>query len=128
MPRVLIADPDSDTRIILGSALRHERFDVVEAADADAAHRLARSCSVDLIVLNHPMHLRTGVTLAHALREVDRLRDLPIINFTSHVTHKALSDAHRDGVTRTLAKPAHVDTVLTMIRGLIDPGWERRAS
>ena len=121
MARVLLADSDADTRTILRCALLYENFEVIEAPDADAAHRLARSCPVDLIVLNYPMRLRTGVTLTQALRDVDRLRHLPIINFTSHVTRKTIIDACRDGVTRTLAKPAHVDTVLAMIRGLIEP-------
>ena len=121
MVTVLIADPDEDTRMILAAALRHEAFAVLEAADAETAQQLARTKPLDLIIVNYPMRLPSGVTLTRAVRELAGLSRLPIVNFTSHATEETLIDAQNDGVTRTLPKPAHVPTVMETIRALTDP-------
>lgn len=126
MATILLADQDSDTRIILSEALKQQGIGVIHAADAESAHELARKHCVDVIVLNYPMRLRSGVTLTRAIRKNARLANLPILNFTSHVTPTLLADAAADGVTHTVEKPADIHSILQLISQLLDPHTRRR--
>ena len=76
MHAVLIADGDRDTRILVRQALRRERFEVVEAADPESARELALSVPIDMVILNYPMRLQSGVSLTRALRKDARLNSL----------------------------------------------------
>ena len=119
MPTVLIADADCDTRLILATALRHAQHEVIEASNAEDAFSSLSSTHVDAVVLNYPMPLNSGVTLTHAIRAHARMGRVPIINLTSHVVPDVEAAASADGVTFTLAKPAHVLGVLALLESVL---------
>jgi CheY-like chemotaxis protein len=119
MMRILVADPDDDTRFILTEALRHICVEVVQASAAETAHDLATRGFVDAVILNYPMRMRAGMSLTRAIRNDPRIGRMPIVNVTSHVTEKLLADAAADGVDRTIPKPADVVTVIEAIESLL---------
>lgn len=119
MPTILIADRDQDTRLILATALRHVHLDVIEASDPDLAYASLCKIPVDAVVLNYPMQLENGLTLTRAIRNNERIDYLPIINLTSHVLPEIEADAATDGVTYTLAKPAHILKVIELLESLV---------
>lgn len=118
MISVLIADPDEDTRIIVSTALRNVGIDVVEAANPESAENIVADQHFDLIILNYPMPLASGVTLTRALREHHRMANVPVLNFSSHITAHLLAAAEADGVTHTIEKPADIDAVIEMVYAL----------
>lgn len=120
MTTVLVADPDMDTRRILSTVLRDEGMNVIETHDAENACYLLQRHGVDVVVLNYPLRLSEGVTLTRAIREDARLANVPIVNFTSHVTPSSRADAKADGVTYTIEKPAHVYAIVNVVRALTD--------
>src|SRR5688572_24155113 len=119
MRTALIADADEDTRRILTVLLKLLHFGVLEASTAEGARSLYGTHTVDLIVLNHPMKLASGLTLTRALRQSESGHDVPILNFTSRVTPDSIADAAADGVDLSLSKPAHIDTIRAAIRRLV---------
>jgi CheY-like chemotaxis protein len=114
-PTILVADEDFDTRVILRTVLERQKFEVIEAATADAALAAARSTHLELVILNYPMLCEDGRTLVECLREAPNARGCPILNLTSRVVPKMLEMAARQGVSRTLAKPINVEQLLRVV-------------
>ena len=117
-PAILIADEDTDTRIILRTLLERHGYAISEAASPDAALTLAQHTAFDLVILNHPMRNANGRTLVQQLRAIESLRYVPILNVTSRVIPHLLEEAHEQGVTATMAKPIEVEDVLSAVREL----------
>ena len=68
MRKVLVADDDSHIRDVITFALRREGFEVVEAADGDAALTLFEREAPDLLVLDVMMPGRDGLEVCRAVR------------------------------------------------------------
>lgn len=118
MPTILIADQDADNRTIFKSVFRNERWTVFATADAVTAQRIARTHPVDVLLVNYPMRLPSGVTLTRAIREEPRLAALPIVNITSDATEENMADAMADGITHTVRTPFSANGVVALIYAL----------
>jgi two-component system, NarL family, sensor histidine kinase BarA len=112
---ILVADEDTDTRIILRTLLERHRFSVTEAVSADSALATAQSSPFDLIILNHPMLSQDGRTLVQCLRSSPVTAACPILNVTSRVVPRFLEQAAVQGVNATLAKPLDVTKLLQAV-------------
>ena len=126
MSTVLIADPDYDTRYILAEALKNEKISGVEAADPELAYDIAREVAIDVVILDYPLRMNTGVSLTRTLREHPRLGALPILNFTSRAVDTVLADARVDGVTHTICKPAPIHELVETVAALLYAGGATR--
>ena len=109
---ILVADEDTDTRIIVRTLLERHLFRVAEAATADSALAVAQRAQFDLIILNHPMLTQDGRTLVQCLRASPVTASCPILNVTSRVVPRFLEQAAVQGVNLTLAKPIDVEKLL----------------
>ena len=115
---ILVADEDTDTRIILRTVLERYDFNIVDAGSAEAALAEIERSAFDLVILNHPMLCDNGESLVHRLRAQRATQNIPILNLTSRVVPQFLEDAAREGVTMTLPKPINVESVLTVVTEL----------
>lgn len=68
MRKVLVADDDSHIRDVITFALRREGFEVVEAADGDAALAVFEREAPDLLILDVMMPARDGLAVCRAVR------------------------------------------------------------
>ena len=117
---ILVADEDTDTRIILRALLERNGYTVIEAATAQQAMASERN-DIDLIIMNHPMMTTPQVSLARWFRSQAETRETPIINLTSRAVPNFIEDAARQGVTVSLVKPLDVHSVLALVRQLTAP-------
>lgn len=117
--KILVADEDTDTRIILRTLLERHGYAVVEAANADDAIASAHDVQFDLVILNYPMLTRAGAPLVTQLRAAGALQ--PILNLTSRAIPQFFDDARQEGVTLTLSKPIDVEKILLVVRELTAP-------
>lgn len=115
---ILIADEDTDTRIILRTVLERHDFKIVDAGSAEAAMAEVEGRAFDLVILNHPMMCDNGESLVHRLRAQQATQNIPILNLTSRVVPQFMDDAAREGVTVTLPKPINVESVLALVSEL----------
>ena len=115
---ILIADEDTDTRIILRTVLERHDFSIVDAGSAEAAMAEVEGRAFDLVILNHPMMCENGESLVHRLRAQRATQNIPILNLTSRVVPQFMDDAAREGVTVTLPKPINVESVLALVSEL----------
>jgi DNA-binding response OmpR family regulator len=79
-PSILIVDDESTIRDVLRRYLEREGFDVMDAADGQAALAAVESHLPDLVVLDLMLPGMDGLTLAERLRE---LGPLPIMMLTA---------------------------------------------
>ena len=112
---ILVADEDTDTRIILRAILERHGFTVVDAANGVLARAAVQQHAPSLVVLNFPMYVTPSVTLSAWLRSQPETRSVPIINLTSRAVPAYINEASAQGVTVTMAKPIDVQHILQLI-------------
>jgi two-component system cell cycle response regulator DivK len=82
--KVLIAEDDLDTRLLLKEIAANKGFVVVEADNGKEAIDLASSELPDLIVLDLSMPLIDGIEAAKVIRKSTQLSSIPILFMTAH--------------------------------------------
>ena len=119
-PKILVADEDADTRIILRALLERHGYSIVDAGTAQQAMNSV-SDDISLVIMNHPMMATPQITLARWLRAQPETRDVPIINLTSRAIPNFVEEAARHGITVSLVKPLDVHAILELVRQLSTP-------
>ena len=102
-PLVLCADDDEDILALVSLRLRRAGFEVVTAADGDAAIELAREHRPALAVLDVMMPKRTGYEVLEALRGDAAMSGLKTIEERIAFLEESIEDV-ADRAKRTLAK------------------------
>ncbi len=101
MPRVLAADDEAVSRIVLVRMLSGLGFDVTEAADVPEAAEFLTAGDFDLIVTDYQMPSGTGLDLVEAARAAN----IPFILLTGIGGEGNLDDDRADLIDVHLTKP-----------------------
>lgn len=125
--RVLLAEDDGEMRRLLASALRSDRYDVLEAADGKEL--IDQLC--DAIVDNHPVDCIVTDVRMPKLTGIEALRfiknaglGMPVIVITAFGDHATHIEAWMLGAAAVLDKPFDIEDLLEEIRRLrTDPEW-----
>ncbi len=122
-PRVLLAEDDEPTRIVLAEALRSMGLSVVDVADGGrmlvsvaTRYREPAEPDVDLIVTDVRMPVCSGLDIVEALRAA-KWRT-PVIFVTGHATPWVLEMAERLGAT-VMLKPLDLESFEKKVRDLL---------
>lgn len=117
-PRILIADDHKATRQSIRMLLTGEPYDLLEAADLDAAYEIITKESPDLVLLDiHFENKRTSISLLKRL--ASEQITIPIIMLSGAATASEAADAIKYGAHDYLEKPVPGDRLkLTLSRGL----------
>jgi DNA-binding response OmpR family regulator len=118
--RLLIAENDTDIRLLLELHLRRAGFDVLVAADGEEALRIALSEPLDLVVLDIRMPLRDGLSVLGMVRACPETRELPVVLVSASVDRSQVGAGLERGANAYLAKPFQLSEVLTVIEQLLD--------
>jgi CheY-like chemotaxis protein len=84
--KVLIVDDIETNRMLLRVALKAEGYTTFEAADGIEALKILAHETVEVVLTDILMPRMDGYRLCHEIRTNDRLRDLPIVIYTSTYT------------------------------------------
>ena len=121
-PIILCVDDESDMLTLLRLFLSARGFEVITALNAaEALDAIGEHCP-DLIVTDCIMPGMNGLELCRELRDRAETRDIPIVLCSG----RDLSDADRSLFDRVVLKPAQLDALARVIRGLLpspDPGF-----
>jgi CheY-like chemotaxis protein len=116
---VLIVDDDRDTREMYGESLRAMGFDVITAASAEEALRLAAQAPPAVLVTDLRLGGKMdGFELARRLRDDDRTARARIIMLTGAAFGSERELAEASGCDRFLLKPCLPDALAAEIRKL----------
>jgi PAS domain S-box-containing protein len=111
--RVLVVDDEALVRAAVTQTLRGAGYEVLEAADGEAALRVlfAEGDAIDLVLLDESMPKLSGRGVLEGMRT--RRVDVPVIGWTAHV-------GVMEGVRAVLNKPVTSATLLRTVRQVLD--------
>jgi CheY-like chemotaxis protein len=122
--RVLIADDDPDTRLLLSLVLTEQGYDLDTARDGFEALALAEQQRPDLMVVDHMMPRMTGTDCVTIMKEHPALSEVPVVLVTA--APAAVQAAGRLGFHAAVEKPLELDEFVRTVRRLCPPGADRR--
>jgi two-component system, OmpR family, phosphate regulon response regulator PhoB len=123
MPTVLIVDDEPDIREVIRFALEGAGFRVLEAGYAEEARRLIGSELPDLLLLDWMLPGRSGIELAHQIKQSSKTRALPLIMVSARAEEEDRIRGLDTGADDYITKPfsprelvARVNAVLRRAR------------
>ena len=114
MTRILVADDDRTTRLLLTETLRGGEYSVAAVADGAAALKKLKENKFDLALLDIWMPKMNGLEVLAALRKTSKRPK--VIVMTSDDAPETLLSAIREEAYQYLAKPIEPKALLAMVR------------
>lgn len=124
--RVLVADPDSDTRDLYDQAFSLAKCDVIRAADGREALVRALAAPPAIVVTELRLPIIDGFALCEILRRDALTAGIPIVVVTGESREQEIDRARRLGADVVLAKPQPPDVMLREMQQLLGRSRELR--
>jgi PAS domain S-box-containing protein len=123
MKRILIADDIGQNRYMLTALLEGSGYEVVAATNGAEALSLAQGAPPDMVVSDLLMPVMDGFELCRRWKQDERLKRIPFVVFTATYTDpKDERLALSLGADRFLVKPLPVETLLQVVREVLEAG------
>src|SRR5919199_6157723 len=116
MPRILLVDDEPNLRHTVGYNLRREGYEVVQAADGEAALGAAQSQPPDLVVLDLMLPGIDGLEVCRRLRQRSAV---PILMLTARDTEIDRVVGLEVGADDYLAKPFSMRELLARVKAIL---------
>jgi CheY-like chemotaxis protein len=124
--RVLVVDPDADTRTLYRQSFELIGCDVVEAADGREALAVALVRAPDIVVTETRLPFLDGYALCEILRRDRQTTTVPILVVTADARRDVGHRAQHAGANAVLVKPATPEPVIDEMRRLLDESRDAR--
>lgn len=105
IPRVLIADDDLSTRLIMKRVLERDGFKVIEAADGQQALDCFENSAPDIVLLDVKMPQLDGFSVCQRIRELETRKQTPVCMVTGLGDAESVDRAFDVGATDFISKP-----------------------
>lgn len=122
--RVLIAEDDGDVRALIEVALLDHHL--IMTNDGDEALDALQTEAVDAAVLDVMMPGTDGFNVCRAIRQNDRLKDIPVVMLTARVREDDHIKGFEAGADRYMTKPFEPDQLTDVLEELAGTPTERR--
>jgi CheY-like chemotaxis protein len=119
--RILIVEPDDDTRALYIRSLQVVGCEVVEASDGRDALVKALAHPPALVMTETRLPMFDGYALCEVLRRDSATRTVPILAVTTEQRPTEWERARAAGADAILVKPASLEAMLNEIRRLLTP-------
>lgn len=119
-PLVLVAEDDEDILALIELRLVRAGYEVVTAADGEAALREASARRPDVAVLDAMMPKLDGYEVTRRLRGAPRTQHMPVILLTARVQEADVARGYDAGADDYLKKPFDPEELLTSVRAALD--------
>jgi CheY-like chemotaxis protein len=127
-PVILVVDDSADNVAILSLDLQQMGYRVVTATNGEEAVSVASAILPNLILMDISMPRLDGLAATRKIRELDPLREVPIVAITAFDTEGFKRAAFDVGVSGYLTKPIDFDRMHQLIARLLAPGAADSAS
>jgi CheY-like chemotaxis protein len=124
-PRVLAVDDEASLRHVIRFTLECAGYSVAIAADGAEAWQMLQTGAFHCVVTDYQMPNMTGEELCRRMRQVDRLRSVPVVLLTGRAF-----DLDRDalvaevGIREFLPKPFSPRALVAAVRSLLEVGTQ----
>jgi CheY-like chemotaxis protein len=119
---ILVVDDAADNVAILSLDLQQMGYRVVTATNGEEAVSVASAILPHLILMDISMPRLDGLGATRKIREIDPLREVPVIALTAFDTEGFKRAAYDAGVSGYLTKPIDFDRMHQLIGRLLAPG------
>ncbi|MFV0514180.1 MAG: response regulator transcription factor [Jhaorihella sp.] len=116
--QVLLIEDEPNITEAIRFLLTRDGWQVATHAEGDGAVDVIRAIRPDLVILDVMLPGKSGIDIVRDLRELDELRDLPVLMLTARGQLRDREMAERAGVTRFMTKPFANAEVLAAARDL----------
>ena len=123
MARILIADDDPHTLIMLEFKLKSLGHEVISANDGGQALEVAESQSPDLVLLDLNMPVLDGFQVLRRLKSGSGTKDIPVIMLSAHGQESEIVTGLEFGAADYVTKPfSFVELIARVNRSLASVG------
>ena len=121
MSRILLVEDHEEIWDFLSRRLKRRGHEVVLATDGQQGVDMARTETVDIILLDMNLPIMDGWTAASLLKAEPGTRQIPIIALTAHAMSGDRDKAIAAGCDDYHAKPVDFSRLLEQIDALVSP-------
>jgi two-component system cell cycle response regulator DivK len=107
---ILLIEDNEQNRYLLTFLLENSGYTVRSATDGASGIEAARAAVPALILLDIQLPTMDGYAVARALRQIDAVRDVPIVAVTSYAMAGDREKALEAGCTGYIEKPINAET------------------
>lgn len=122
MSTVLVADDDSEVRLILREYIEMAGHRVLEATDASSARRALAQEPVDLMFLDILMPGESGIALCHSIKNDPECQGIKVVLLTGYNDERAWQQGLRSGADIFTVKPVTRERIHVLLQELLAPG------
>lgn len=124
---ILVVEDYDDIREVMKAWLKESGYLVFEAADGREAVEVAEREHPNLILMDFNLPVLDGFVAAQYIRQVDDMRDVPIVGLTLQGKGYSQSLAIASGCNEYLEKPINFDHLDLIINRLLTKGDDAQA-
>src|SRR5678816_1576142 len=117
MPKILLAEDDTDMRRFLVKALQNAGFEVTSYDNGLSAYKRLREESYELLLTDIVMPEMDGIELARRASELDP--DIKIMFITGFAAVALNADAHTPKDAKVLSKPFHLRDLVNEVQKML---------
>ena len=118
---ILIVDDSADNVAMLSLFLQQQGYRVITAGNGEDAITIATQMMPNLILMDINLPTLDGLGATRRIREIDALRDIPVVAITAFGTEGFQRAAYDVGVSGYLTKPLDLDRMHLLIARLLSP-------
>jgi CheY-like chemotaxis protein len=118
--KLLIIDDDRAFVVLAAAILRDAGYMVLEAYDAMQGYMYAQHDPPEVILLDMLMPAGGGVNVLQKLQTIPRLAAIPVVVVTASTDEGLEEQVRAKGATTLLRKPLDRDSLLGLVRKVID--------
>lgn len=118
---ILLVDDEPDLSGLVRMNLNARGYRVTVAADGADGLAQARDTRPDLILLDVMMPVLSGWQVLRALKEDDRLVDIPVVMLTALSEERDIIRGHLEGAVRYITKPFRMEALLSTVEEALEP-------
>lgn len=118
---ILIVDDSADNVAMISLDLQQQGYRVVTASNGEDAVTVATQMLPNLILMDINLPTLDGLGATRRIREIDSLRDVPVVAITAFGTEGFQRAAYDAGVAGYLTKPLDLDRMHQLIARLLSP-------
>src|SRR5215467_10584685 len=120
VPKILVADDNSNIQKMVGLALKDQGIDVVAVGNGEAAVRKISDIRPDLVLADVFMPVRNGYEVCRYVKEDSALSHIPVILLVGAFDPLDEQEAQRVGADGVLKKPfVPPDPLISMVKSAL---------
>ena len=123
--KILVADDEAHILHVVSMKLTNAGYEVLTAMDGEETLELCAAERPDLMILDYQMPLYNGTEVCLRLREMEHMREVPVIMLTARGFEIDRSEMETAGISVELTKPFSPRELLEAVNALLEKSEQK---